>query len=143
MHWRLNLLRELERLDALPARYRLLERSADLRERQQRALLHTCPHLYPLVEWLDASPAESWRGVLIANEVADALPVHLFALRDDGLHARHVGVDQSGSFIWRERCARVRRSLWQSMQRWVRDAHRCHARQYLSGSLHAAGAMVR
>jgi SAM-dependent MidA family methyltransferase len=98
----IELLRELERLDALPGRYRLLERSADLRERQQRALMNACPHLFPLTEWLDASPAESWSGVLIANEVADALPVHLFALRDGGLYARHVGVDKSGGFIWRE-----------------------------------------
>jgi SAM-dependent MidA family methyltransferase len=100
-----ELLLELERLDALPARYRLLERSADLRERQRMTLLQRCPHLENLAEWLDAPPVAPWGGALIANEVIDALPVRLFALRDDGLYARMVGVDEQGGFIWRERPA--------------------------------------
>ena len=100
-----ELLLELERLDALPARYRLLERSADLRGRQQQALVLRCPHLYKLAEWLDAPPAEPWRGALIANEIADALPVHLFALRTDGLYERNVAVDEKGEFVWCETIA--------------------------------------
>ncbi|MGA9335162.1 MAG: SAM-dependent methyltransferase, partial [Rudaea sp.] len=83
-----QLLLELERLDALPARYRLLERSADLRERQGIALARHCPHLEKSIDWLDAPPVSAWRGVLIANEVIDALPVRAFALRDEGLFAR-------------------------------------------------------
>ncbi len=94
-----ELLLELERLNALPGRYRLLERSADLRERQRALLLRRCPHLEKLTEWLDAPPAQPWRGVLVANEVADALPVRLFALRQDGLHARAVGVDSDGHLV--------------------------------------------
>jgi SAM-dependent MidA family methyltransferase len=97
-----DLLAELERLGALPRRYRLLERSADLRERQRRRILQQCPHLYPIADWLDAPPADAWNGVLIANEVVDALPVRLFALRDDGLFARAVGVDDGGRLGWRE-----------------------------------------
>ena len=100
-----ELLLELERLSALPSRYRLLERSADLRERQRTALLQHCPHLENLAEWLDAPPAAPWCGALIANEVIDALPARLFSLRDDGLYARAVGVDEQGGFIWRERPA--------------------------------------
>jgi len=97
-----ELLLELERLDALPARYRLLERSADLRERQRAMLARRCPHLHKHAEWLDAPPYEAWRGVLVANEVADALPVRLFALREHGLFARAVGVESDGRFAWRE-----------------------------------------
>lgn len=97
-----ELLLELERLDALPARYRLLERSADLRERQRALVMQRCPHLEKLAEWLDAPPAQPWRGALVANEVIDALPVRLFALREDGLHARAVGVDARGRLIERE-----------------------------------------
>ncbi len=88
-----DLLLELERLDALPARYRLLERSADLRARQQATIISRCAHLAARCEWLDAPPAETWRGVLIANEVIDALPVRLFALRESGLFVRQVVVD--------------------------------------------------
>ena len=97
-----ELLLELERLESLPRRYRLLERSADLRERQRAALVRHCAHLQDRVEWLDAPPADPWGGVLIANEVLDALPVRLFALRDDGLFARAVGVAANGGFEWRE-----------------------------------------
>src|SRR5512135_1691441 len=97
-----ELLLELERLDALPVRYSLLERSADLRERQRALAAQRCPHLEKLTEWLDAPPAQPWRGVLVANEVIDALPVRLFALRADGLFARAVGVDAGGRLVERE-----------------------------------------
>lgn len=97
-----ELLAELERLDALPARYFLLERSADLRERQRERVLRQCPHLQERCVWLDAPPAKPWHGALIANEVVDALPVRTFALRDEGLFARAVGVDGDGRFVWRE-----------------------------------------
>jgi SAM-dependent MidA family methyltransferase len=99
------LLAELGRLDALPEHYRLLERSADLRQRQQQAVAHTCPQLLDRVQWLEAPPAQPWRGVLLGNEVLDALPVQLFALHDDGLRVRTVGVDDAGRFQWRERAA--------------------------------------
>lgn len=97
-----ELLLELERLDALPARYRLLERSADLRERQRHVLRQRCAHLLTRIDWLDAPPGGPWRGVLLANEVIDALPVRLFALRDEGLFARMVGTGERGNFQWRE-----------------------------------------
>ncbi len=97
-----ELLGELERLAALPARYRLLEPSADLRERQRAAIMQHCPHLEKIAEWLDAPPERPWQGALIANEVIDALPVRLFALRENGLFARAVGVGERGEFVWRE-----------------------------------------
>jgi SAM-dependent MidA family methyltransferase len=100
-----DLLRELERLDALPGRYRLLERSADLRERQYSTVMRHCAHLQKHIEWLDAPPQDAWCGCLIANEVIDALPVRLFALREEGLFERAVGLDAQQRFVWRERVA--------------------------------------
>lgn len=100
-----ELLLELDRLGARPSRYRLLERSADLRERQRALLASRCPQFATTIEWLDAPPAATWRGVLIANEVADALPVRLFALRDDRVFERCVGIDSANRFEWRERDA--------------------------------------
>jgi SAM-dependent MidA family methyltransferase len=102
-----ELILELERLDALPGRYRLLEPSADLRERQHTTLLQHCAHLGNVIEWLDAPPEQTWRGCLIANEVIDALPVRLFALRAEGLFERAVGLDARQRFVWRERVADV------------------------------------
>jgi SAM-dependent MidA family methyltransferase len=99
-----DLLQELERLGALPQRYRLLERSADLRERQRARLHARCPGLLDRAEWINGPPQQPWRGALIANEVVDALPVCLFALRDGGLFERAVGVE-GDAFVWRERPA--------------------------------------
>ncbi len=67
-----------------PARYYILEVSADLRERQQE-LLATLPHdLFALVEWLDAPPAKPFEGVIFANEVIDALPMERFCVTAEG-----------------------------------------------------------
>jgi SAM-dependent MidA family methyltransferase len=100
-----ELLLELERLNALPKRYRLLESSADLRERQRATLSQRCAHLEKYTEWLDSPASESWRGVLIANEVIDALPARLFALRESGVFTRAVGIGERGEFVWCERLA--------------------------------------
>ena len=97
-----ELLLELEHLDALPARYFLLERSADLRERQRTTLTRRCPHLLERCGWLDSPPTQTWRGALIANEVLDALPVRAFGFRGDDVFERVVGVDGDGAFVWRE-----------------------------------------
>jgi SAM-dependent MidA family methyltransferase len=94
---------ELAALGALPARYRIVEVSADLRERQRRRIEAAVPALAARVEWLDAPPGR-WRGVLFANEVVDALPVRLFTLADDGLKARAVDV-ADGRFAFVERSA--------------------------------------
>jgi SAM-dependent MidA family methyltransferase len=97
-----ELLLELERLDALPRRYRLLERSADLRDRQRDTIARRCTHLLDRCEWLDAPPRNDWNGVLVANEVVDALPVRLFTLRDDGIFERKIAIDEANHFIWKE-----------------------------------------
>jgi SAM-dependent MidA family methyltransferase len=61
-------------------RYWILEPSADLRQRQQRAL----ESFAGKVAWLDRLPEEmSLEAVVVANEVLDALPVSRFTI-DDG-----------------------------------------------------------
>jgi SAM-dependent MidA family methyltransferase len=97
-----ELLLELERLEVLPPRYRLLERGADLRERQRTTLQQRCPQLLERCMWIDAPPRESWRGVIVANEVIDALPVRLFKLREEGVFARTVALDGQNHFVWNE-----------------------------------------
>ena len=70
--------------DALPSRYRILETSADLRERQAERIARDAPAHAARVEWLERPPAEPWRGVLFGNEVIDALPVQRFAVDERG-----------------------------------------------------------
>jgi SAM-dependent MidA family methyltransferase len=72
----LDILGELEKHDALPESYSILEVSADLRERQQTLLKEKLPHLAARMHWLDALP-DTISGAVIGNEVLDALPVHL------------------------------------------------------------------
>src|SRR5688572_30132708 len=93
-------LKKLLALDALPARYAILEPSADLRERQRERLrTHLSPLLFELVEWLDAPPQDAWDGVLFANEVIDALPTPRFSLRDGEVFEEHVALDGEGRFV--------------------------------------------
>lgn len=96
-----DILGELERQNSLPERYDILEVSADLRGRQQVLLQARLPHLIDRVHWLDALP-DSISGVLIANEVLDALPVHLVRWTDANIVER--GVASKGeNFVWQER----------------------------------------
>jgi SAM-dependent MidA family methyltransferase len=96
-----DMLAELEWMDRLPDSYMILEVSADLRARQQVLLRERLPHLLDRIHWLDMLP-EKFSGAIVANEVLDALPVHLVHWRDSAVTER--GVALSGhSFIWKER----------------------------------------
>jgi SAM-dependent MidA family methyltransferase len=89
----------LARLDALgcvPERYLVLEISADLRERQRRSIAAAVPHLARRVEWLDAPPDVAFDGVVLANEVLDALPVTRFRWRPQAGGCEELGVTHEG-----------------------------------------------
>jgi SAM-dependent MidA family methyltransferase len=95
-----DVLAELERQQKLPQRYFILEVSADLRERQRTLLQQRLPHLMDRIEWLDSLP-EGFRGVLLANEVLDALPVQRFRIR--GMTVNQIGVTWAlGRLDWSE-----------------------------------------
>ena len=94
----LDMLRALRELDALPAEYRILEVSADLRERQQNLLHEELPELADRIVWLDRMPALH-RGIVLANEVLDALPVERFMRRKNGVYQLRVG-DEAGEFVF-------------------------------------------
>ena len=95
-----EVLLELERLQQLPARYFILDVSADLRARQRATLEERAPHLLARVQWLDALP-EAFEGVMLANEVLDAMPVQRFRIRANDVNA--LGVTwQLGRLDWSE-----------------------------------------
>jgi len=92
--------------DALPARYAILEPSADLRERQEERLQSRLPPLlFELVEWLDGPIQDPWNGVLFANEVIDALPTPRFTIRDGEVFEEYVSLDGEGRFLRTDRPA--------------------------------------
>lgn len=93
-----SLLEELERLNALPERYLILELSADLRQRERDTLAARVPHLVERVAWLNQLPP-AFSGVVLGNEVLDAMPVEIFRVTDDG--AEQAGVITEGdAFAW-------------------------------------------
>src|SRR5688572_11050491 len=91
-----DLLLELERLGCTPQRYLILVLSPDLRDRSRDTLAARAPHLLEHVAWLNHLPP-AFNGVVIGNEVLDAMPARIFqraeghlvelgvALRDDRL----------------------------------------------------------
>jgi len=100
-----DVLLELAELDRLPGAYRILEVSADLAERQRARVAELPADLARRVAWLDAWPEKPMRGVVLANEVLDAMPVERFVLhgRPDGIAVNALGVGLAGEqFEWRE-----------------------------------------
>lgn len=79
-----DLLQELRKWDALPEQYAIVELSGELRERQRQTLAERTPDLLTRVVWLDALPAPGFRGVILGNEVLDALPVERFRITAQG-----------------------------------------------------------
>ncbi len=110
----LDVLLELERQHALPTRYSILEVSADLQARQFNTLSTHAPHLIERVTWLGALPAD-FKGVILANEVLDALPVHCVQWRGEALYERGVAWD-GARFIWQARELNAG-MLWQAARR--------------------------
>jgi len=75
-----DILKKLDVLGALPEQYLILEVSADLQQRQAAILREEAPTLVDRVGWVRELP-KAHRGVVIANEVLDALPVERFVRR--------------------------------------------------------------
>ena len=78
-----ELLSALAAADALPERYLILELSPELAARQRAHLQERAPALCGRVQWIDALPTRL-RGVVLANEVLDAMPVHRFCIGEGG-----------------------------------------------------------
>jgi SAM-dependent MidA family methyltransferase len=86
-------------------RYYIIEISSELRARQQERL----KHLRPQVQWLDALP-EQMNGVVIGNEVLDAIPVKLLARKRSVWYERGVAFER-GDFVWQDRTTALRPTL--------------------------------
>ena len=86
-------LTELAALRALPERYAILEVSADLAARQRERLARLPQALRERIVWLERLPARPLRGVMLANEVADALPCRRFRIEERGISELGVELD--------------------------------------------------
>jgi SAM-dependent MidA family methyltransferase len=91
-----DMLEALAELGALPSSYLILEVSPDLREREQVFIHERIPELADRVAWIDSVP-DSHRGVIVANEVLDSMPVERFVRRDEGVMQLRVAA-KNGAF---------------------------------------------
>lgn len=96
-----DMLLALQGLDQLPEQYFILEVSAHLRQVQQEKIRAALPEaLANRVFWLDTLPLH-FTGIIIGNEVLDAIPVHLIHRTAQGLCERGVSFDKD--FIWQDK----------------------------------------
>jgi len=87
----------LSRLSTLE-HYQILDLSADLKQRQQNYLrAELSAELFHKIEWLSSLP-EEFDGIVLANEVLDAMPVHILSKQEEW-HERGIGYDGQG-FTW-------------------------------------------
>jgi SAM-dependent MidA family methyltransferase len=93
-----TLLEELERSGSAPQSYLILELSADLRERSRDTLAARVPHLLERVAWLNRLPP-AFSGVVIGNEVLDAMPVNVVRVKSGKAEEGGVGV-RNGRLDW-------------------------------------------
>ncbi|MCW8986467.1 MAG: SAM-dependent methyltransferase [Gammaproteobacteria bacterium] len=84
-----DILLYLKQQDKLPKEYWILELSADLRERQKDTIEKTVPELLDKVKWLDTLP-DNFSGVVLANELLDAMPVQLFQKNESDINEVNV-----------------------------------------------------
>lgn len=93
------ILSRLEQLECLPASYWILDLSPELRNRQQALLETNVPHLCDRVKWLQTLEGFSMTGVVLANEVLDAMPVQRFYR--GGTEIAELSVtERDGNFTW-------------------------------------------
>ncbi len=85
-----DILQMLFSMGQLPSHYYIVELSAELQNRQREKILASAPYMQDKVIWLTALP-ENFKGVMLANEVLDAMPVDRFCFQDNQLWEYVVG----------------------------------------------------
>jgi SAM-dependent MidA family methyltransferase len=84
-----HIMLELERQSSLPKSYYILDLSPELKQRQKETFQQLAPHLLPYIIWLNKLP-KSFKGIILGNEVLDAMPVNVFTLHNKKLFEHHV-----------------------------------------------------
>jgi len=94
-----DLLQALEQKNCLPEKYFMLELSADLKQRQQQLVVKKIPHLANRVFWLDHLPEQPFAGLILGNEVLDAMPVHRLIMKNGSFNELCAGITDD-EFSW-------------------------------------------
>jgi SAM-dependent MidA family methyltransferase len=96
-----DILRFLSERNCLPEQYYILELSGELRQRQREVIGARIPQALPRVHWLSSLDNFQFKGVVLANEVLDAMPVRRFQCHAGGLREMYVDAAASeNGFAW-------------------------------------------
>ncbi len=95
-----DILIALEQADCLPAQYWILELSSELQHRQRERLQAEAPNLVSRVQWLSQLPDAPFSGVVLGNEVLDAMPVERFHVAENAALERFYVTWQDEQFAW-------------------------------------------
>ena len=88
-----DILQQLQKLNCLPEKYWILDLSPDLKLRQLETLQSRVPDLLERVEWIEQLPV-NFDGVVLANEVIDAMPVSIFKKTNDEVLEQFVDCEE-------------------------------------------------
>ena len=92
----------LAKLNGLPERYFILEVSDHLRQVQLETLSQTLPQdVLQRVEWLNELP-QQFAGIVIGNEVLDAIPVNIVHKHANGIEVCGIAV-VNHKLVWQNR----------------------------------------
>ena len=95
-----DILAELDRLECSVDEYLFFEPSPTLTQRQKERVAQFVPGIGDKVRWVSELPT-NFKGIILANEVFDALPVHLLSCTDEGWKERGVAF-QNESLVWKD-----------------------------------------
>lgn len=124
-----DVLQELQARNCLPEAYWIIETSADLRARQQTLLKERVPEACERVRWLDTLPSEPFNGIVLANEVVDALPIKRFKKTAQGF--KELGVcENDGKLDWLDMAAQA--DLVEQVEQLQEKTGRLFADGYIS-----------
>lgn len=103
----LDLLLELDKHQQLPNKYYIIEISAELKDRQQHTLSTLPDHIKHKIHWLQTLPEDhSLHGIILANEVVDAMPVHLFQYEQNQINELGLTIIDN-NIVWQTMTADV------------------------------------
>jgi len=118
-----DILMELEKLDCLPNHYLISEISPALKQRQRARISTYAPHLIDRVSWIEELP-ETFDGVILGNELLDALTTHRVLFDKDGDHKELCITFHNNKLEWIE--APPSSEMLKEQMNKVHQAHREH-----------------
>ena len=85
----------------LSGKYYIVEVSPNLRHQQQRNIKKHAPELLKKVKWLNQMP-ENFEGVILLNELIDAIPANRFIVEDNQIFSLGVSINSQDKFCFKK-----------------------------------------